>query len=216
MRLTKQRQLKILLLLSLIITVVFVSGCGKQPSQPQPTPVVVQPTSLPTPLPAADRVVLVAPADFDPVIVTDAETLLRELAASSALEFEKREQVLVNEITPDIKVMVFLNQPDNLGSLASGALGTQFVAISDQDWNPGQNVTIIRQREDHTAFMAGYLSALLAPNYRVGALLTSDNPAFSQVFTNGANYYCGLCASLLYPLNKYPFISTQPSASPAA
>jgi len=90
------------------------------------------------------------------------------------------------------------------------------VAITDQDWNPGQNVTIIRRREDHTAFMAGYLAALLAPNFRVGALLPAENPATSQAFVNGANYYCGLCASLLYPLNKYPFISTQPVASPAA
>ena len=87
--------------------------------------------------------------------------VLRELAASSALEFERREQVIANEITSDIKVMVFLNQPENLGSLASGAPGTQFVAIMDQDWNPGQNVTVIRRRDDHTAFMAGYLAALI-------------------------------------------------------
>lgn len=200
----------------MIFPVVVFSGCGKKPNQPQPTPVVALPTSLPTALPAANRVVLVAAADGEPVIAADAETALRELAASSALEFEKREQVIANEITPDIKVLVFLNQPDNLGSLASGAPGTQFVAITDQDWNPGQNVTIIRRREDHTAFMAGYLAALLAPNFRVGALLTAENPTASQAFVNGVNYYCGLCASLLYPLNKYPFISTQPAASPAA
>ena len=172
-------------------------AAAKKPAQTQPTPVAAQPTSLPTPLPAADRVVLVAPADFDPVLLADAETVLRELAASSALEFERREQVFANEITSDIKVMVFLNQPENLGSLATGAPGTQFVAIMDQDWNPGQNVTVIRRREDHTAFMAGYLAALLAPNFRVGALLAAENPAFSQAFVNGANYYCGPCASLL-------------------
>ena len=57
---------------------------------------------------------------------------------------------------------------------------------------------------------------LLAPNFRVGALLAAENPAFSQAFVNGANYYCGTCASLLNPLNKYPFISTQPAASPAS
>ena len=216
MPLTAQRFMKNLLLLPIIISAIVVSGCNKQAVQPQPTPIEAQPTSLPTPLPAANRVVLVAPADTDPVIASDAETVLRELAGSSALEFEKREQVLANEITPDIKVMVFLNQPDNLGSLASGAPGTQIVAITDQDWNPGPNVTIIRRREDHTAFMAGYLAALLAPNFRFGALLTAENPAFSQAFVSGANYYCGPCASLLYPLNRYPFISTQPAASPAA
>jgi len=205
-----------LLLLALFIPAVVISGCAKKPSQRQPTPVAVQPTSLPTPLPAVDRVVLVAPANFDPVLLADAESVLRELAASSALEFERREQVAVNEITSDIKVMVFLNQPENLGSLASGAPGTQFVAIMDQDWNPGQNVTVIRRREDHIAFMAGYLAALLAPNYRVGTLLPVENPVFSQAFVNGASYYCGPCASLLIPLNKYPFVSTQPAASPAS
>ncbi len=201
----------------LATTVLAASGCAKKPEQAQPTPDNnVQPTSMPTPLPAADRVVLVAPADFDSVLLADAETALRELATSSTLEFEKREAVLANEITSDIKIIIFLNQPENLGSLASGAPGTQFVAITDQDWNPGQNVTVIRRREDHTAFMAGYLASLLAPNFRTGALIAAENPTLSQAFANGASYYCGPCASLLTPLNKYPFISTQPSGSPAS
>lgn len=193
-----------------------ISGCGKKAAQSEPTPAQAQPAALPSPTPAADRVVLVAPADSDPAITQDAETILRELAASSALEFEKREQVFANEISPDIKVIIFLNQPDNLGSLAAGAPATQIVAITDQDWNPGTNVTIIRRRDDHTAFMAGYLSALLAPNFRAGALLTAENPVASQAFVNGVYYYCGLCAAVIYPLNKYPVISTQPAASPAA
>ena len=205
-----------LLLITMIFPAVVASGCAKKPVQTQPTPAAAIPTSEPTPLPADDRVVLVAPADSDPVTLADAETVLRELAASSALEFERREQVFSNEITPDIKVLVFLNQPDNLGSLATGAPATQIVAITDQDWNPGQNVTVIRRREDHTAFMAGYLAELLAPNFRSGALLPAENAALSQAFVNGAGYYCGPCASLLNPLNKYPFVSTQPAASSSA
>ena len=204
------------IILVLLVSAALFSGCGKKAAQTQPTPMATQPAASPTALPAADRVVLVAPADADPAIASDAEIVLRELAASSGLEFEKREKVIANEITPDMKVMVFLRQPDNLGSLATGAAGTQFVAITDQDWNPGPNVTVIRTREDHAVFAAGYLAALLAPNYRVGALLPAENPALSQAFLNGVNYYCGLCASLLYPLNKYPFISTQPAASAAA
>jgi len=213
---TKKRLISNLITLALILPVVLVSGCAKKPTLEQPTPVVAQPTALPTPLPSPDRVVLVAQADFDAVLLADAEATLRELAASSSLEFERREKVIANEITPDMKVVVFLSQPDNLGSLASGAPGTQFVAIMNEDWNPGQNVTVIRKRDDHIAFMAGYMAALLAPNFRVGALLTAENPAFSQAFVNGVNYYCGICASQLNPLNRYPFISTQPAASPAS
>jgi len=212
---TKKQRLFNLISLGLILPAILFSGCAKKPTLEQPTSVAAQPTALPTPLPAADRVVLVVSTDFDPVLLTDAETTLRELAGSTSLEFEKREKVIANEITSDIKVMVFLSQPENLGSLASGAPGTQFVAIMDEDWNPVKNVTVIRRRDDHIAFMGGYLSALLAPNFRVGALLTAENPAFSQAFVNGANYYCGICASLLNPLNRYPFISTQPAASPA-
>jgi hypothetical protein len=213
---TNQKFVKKYLLLSIIILAMAVSGCGKQNAQPQPTPVETQPTALPSPTPSASRVVLVASADTDPVIVNDAETVLRELAASSGLEFEKREQVNADEITPDIKILVYLSLPANLGSLATGAPGTQFVAITDQDWNPGPNVTIIRTREDHTAFMSGYLAALLAPNFRAGALLTAENIPVNQAFVNGVNHYCGTCTSLLYPLSAYPVISTQPAASPAS
>ena len=213
---TKKQFLINIISLVLILPAFVFSSCTKKANQAVPTPVSAQPTSLPTPLPAADRVVLVAPADFDPVLLADAETTLRELASSSALEFERREKVIANEITSDMKVMVFLSQPENLGSLASGAPGTQFVAIMNEDWNPGQNVTVIRKRDDHIAFMGGYLAALLAPNFRAGALLTTENTASSQAFLNGVNYYCGICASLLNPLNKYPFISTQPAASPAS
>ncbi len=213
---TKKRFIINLVLLVLILPAVTATGCAKKPSQEQPTPAVAQPTALPTSLPLPDRVVLVAPADFDPVLLADAETTLRELSASSALEFERREKVIANEITPDMKVVVFLSQPENLGSLATGAPGTQFVSIMNEDWNPGQNVTVIRKREDHIAFMAGYLGALLAPNFRVGALIPAEDPAFNQAFTNGVNYYCGICASQINPLNRYPFISTQPAASPAS
>jgi hypothetical protein len=212
----KQRFIFKFLLLSLIIPLLAITGCGKRDVKVEPAPAKTQPPATPSPIPAADRVVLVATADSDPVIVQDAETILRELAASSSLEFEKREQVIANEITRDIKVLIFLNQPDNLGSLATGAPGTQFVAITNKDWNPGPNVTVIRKRDDHAAFMAGYLAALLAPNYRVGALLIAEDPAAGQAFVNGVYYYCGFCASVIYPLNKYPVISTQPTASPAA
>jgi hypothetical protein len=207
---------KNLLLLFLIIPLFAISACAGNAVKSQPTPVKAQSTSLPTPTLSPDRVVLIAPSDSDPVVVQDAETVLRELAASSSLEFEKRDAVAANEISRDIKVMVFLNHPDNLGSLAAGAPGTQFVAISDKDWNPGANVTVIRKREEHTAFMGGYIAAVLAPNFRVGALLTAESPSVSQAFLNGVYYYCGSCASVLNPLNRYPVISTQPAASPAS
>lgn len=192
------------------------AGCGRNAEPAGETNSNTPPTPLPTPTQAPDRVVLIRKPDADPVISSQAETLLRELAAGSGLEFENRENLINNEVTPDMKVVVFLEMPNNLGSLAAGAPGTQFVALTNEDWNPAPNVTVIRQREEHTAFMAGYLAAMLAPNFRAGALLSAEKPEFNQSFTNGVYYYCGLCASQIYPLSTYPVTTALPGGSTPA
>ncbi len=171
-------------------------------------------SNQPTPTNAPDRVVLISPGDANPLLLSGADTLLRELAAGSGLEFEIRNQISQDEITPDMRVVVFLRKPDNLGSLSASAPNTQFVSLVEEDWNPSENVSVIRLRDDHTAFIAGYLSAILAPNFRTGALLSSDQPQFNDAFRNGVQYYCGTCSSVVYPLNSYPAISVQPADSP--
>ena len=174
------------------------------------------PTATPIPIIAPDRAILVAPADISSVELAEAQVSIAELAAGSGLEFEIRQEIFANEITPDIRIIIFLEQPDNLGTLAANAPETQFVAISGQNWSPPANGTIILKNEGHVAFLAGYLSALLAPNFRVGGLLVSENTEFNQAFNNGVSYYCGLCAAVINPLNTYPVLSQQPANSPPA
>jgi len=55
---------------------------------------------------------------------------------------------------------------------------------------------------------------MIAPNFRVGALQVAENNSFNQAFVNGVNYYCGICASSIFPNNIYPVVSQQPAASP--
>jgi hypothetical protein len=191
-------------------------GCnGNQPSV-DVTQETVPPTASPIPTIAPDRAILAASADISSIELAEAQALIAELAAGSGLEFEIRQEIFVNEITPDIRIIIFLEQPDNLGSLAANAPETQFVAISSQNWTPPANGTIILKNEGHVAFLAGYLSALLAPNFRVGGLLISENTEFNQAFNNGVSYFCGLCAAVVNPLNTYPVLSHQPKNSPPA
>jgi hypothetical protein len=191
-------------------------GCSRNQPDAVETQETIPATATPIPTPAPDRAVLAAPADSSSFELTEAQVLIAELAAGSGLEFETRSEIFANEITSDIKIIVFLEQPDNLGSLAANAPGTQFVAISSNNWTPPANGTIILKNEGHVAFLSGYLSALLAPNFRVGGLLVSENTQFNQAFKNGVSYYCGLCAAVIYPLNTYPVISQQPANSPPA
>jgi hypothetical protein len=201
---------------SLIVSGLFIlSSCaGKQPEIDTPEFIAPTPTLIPTTAPA--RAILAAPANTSPIELAEANAIVAELAAGSGLEFEMREEIFANEITPDVKIIVFLEQPNNLGSLAANAPGTQFVAISTQNWSPPANGTIILKDETHVAFLSGYLSALLAPNFRVGALLISENTTNNQAYLNGVSYFCGQCASVVYPLNKYPLTSQQPANSPPA
>jgi len=206
--------------LSAIFIVLFFSAALLSCSENQPnaddTREPAPPTASPIPPIAPDRAVLAAPADISSFELAEAQALIAELAVGSGLEFEIRQEIFANEITPDIKIIIFIEQPDNLGSLAANAPETQFVAISGQNWSPPANGTIILKNEDHVAFIAGYLSALLAPNFRVGGLLVTKNTEFNQAFNNGVSYYCGLCAAVVYPLNTYPVISQQPAISSPA
>ena len=209
------RKLFLIFLLS-TLAISTATGCSKTP----PAEVVEQDLPLSTatiPAPQApDRAVLAASANTDAALLAEAQSVIAALAAENGLLFETRETIFSNEITPDVKIIVFLDQPENLGSLAAGAPATQFVAIGSQDWNPPANGSIIRINPDHIAFLSGYLSAMLAPNFRVGALQVAEAGSFNQAFINGVSYYCGICAAQVYPLNTYPVIAQQPTGSPPA
>ena len=214
MSLLSKRLSKILTILLIVQSVFILAACGSKEEtaaeEQAAIPVAEMPTATPLP---PDRAVLVAPADTDESLFAEAQNAMAELSAASGLEFEVREEVTPETITTDVKIIIFLYHPDNLGSLAANAAGTQFAAISELNWNPPENVTIIRTKQNDVAFLSGYITSILAPNYRCGALLASESTEFNQAFSNGVQYYCGICASSLNPLNTYPIISEQPAAS---
>ena len=190
------------------------AGCGSKAEQaaqePEVLPTIEQPTATPLP---PDRAVLIISPDDNAETAAQAQNLLAELSASSGLEFETRQEITAETLTADIKVLVFLHHPDNLGTLAAGASGTQFAAISDLDWTPPANVTLIHEDTTGTAFLAGYIAAITAPNFRVGALLATEDTQMNIAFKNGVSYYCGICSSAITPLNTYPVVAEQTAAS---
>ena len=216
MSLTTKRFLKFFTILLIVQSTFVLAACGAKGGQASEEPTAIPTIEIPTatPLPP-DRAVLVASADTNATDLTEMQDAISELTTASGLEFEvwQGQDVSSEMISGDIKIMVFMYHPDNLGSLAANAPGTQFAAVSELNWQPPANVTIIRTKRNDVAFLGGYIAAMLAPNYRCGALLASENVEFNQAFDNGVQYYCGICASSLIPLNTYPVISQQPAAS---
>jgi len=173
-------------------------------------------TNVPTSTPAADRVVLISGDNPDSWTLQQANFVIQGLAQKSGLEFEVRTNIQSNEITSDIKILVFLNHPQNLGSLSNDAPNTQFIVISNQDWTPSSNVTMIHSDPNSQYFMAGYASVMLADNFRGGALLNAENSERNTAYRNGAKYFCGICNAVITPLNQYPITKELPPTSSAA
>ena len=210
-----KKSIRRICILSLLFMLIFNACSVIKRFQPTPTPTLF-PTPIPTATPQVNRVVLIAPPNADTNLVAEAQKTLTDLAASSELVFETRQQISSKEITADIKIIVFLNHPDNLGALSNAASKTQFAVISDLNWNPTSNVTIIRRQPEYIYFIAGLITVILDNNFRGGALIPSEDTSSQQAFTNGGHYYCGICMSTIQPFAKYPLIAAQPGGSPSA
>jgi hypothetical protein len=205
------------ILFSLFAILLFSSGCSLiKINQPTPTPIRI-PTPLPTPTLLPSRAILIAPNGADPALLAEAQNILTELTSSSGLLFETRTEITAKEITADVKILVFLTHPENLGTLSNAAPRTQFAVVSDLNWNPGSNVTIIRRQPEYISFMAGFISVNLDNNFRSGALISASDTLSQDAFSNGGHFFCGLCSPSIPPYVRYPLIATQAAgSSPAA
>jgi hypothetical protein len=201
------------ILFSLFVILLFSSGCSLiKINQPTPTPIHI-PTPLPTPTLLPSRAILIAPNGADPALLAEAQNILTELTSASGLLFETRTEISAKEITADVKILVFLTHPENLGTLSNAAPRTQFAVVSDLNWNPGSNVTIIRRQPEYISFMAGFISVNLDNNFRSGALISASDTLSQDAFSNGGHFFCGLCSPSIPPYVKYPLIATQPAGS---
>jgi len=180
-------------------------NAASQPSAEAPT------MEIPTPVAAANTVVLAAPNGAYPQL----EKAVSELAASAGLIVETRDGLQAGDLSPQWKVVVFPSAPANLTELASAAPQTQFVVASAADLTASENVSVIRLRPEYQAFTAGYLGVVLAFDFRTGALLPAEG-ATAEAFFNGGKFFCGLCNSHYSPIVRFPVMSQLPAGSAAA
>lgn len=214
------------------IFVLVISGCS-QPAVPEtveapslvPTSVAetIQPTHTPSPSPPPQaRAVLLAGPDADPEQVSQLQALLGDLAAQDGLLLETLQTRTPNDLTPEVKVVIALAPDPGLASLAEAAPNTAFIAIDFPDPAPAANVSQVSLEAalpDQQGFLAGYLAAVVTPDWRVGVISSGDTPAGKanrSGFLNGVIFYCGLCRPAFPPFVQYPLSVELPgNPSPA-
>lgn len=200
----------------LIITVLTLFACGHPVATATPTGAIVAspvPTVTTTPLPG--RVVLVASPNFAGDLAS-VQTTVGHLAETSGWVFETRESLQPVDITGDYRVVIFLALPENLSDIINAAPQTAFVVMTADDLQPSSNLTVIHMAASRQAFIAGYITELIADDWRGAGLLPADgNPTGSEIqaFVNGGQYWCGTCSPLHPPYISFPIYSTRPSGS---
>jgi hypothetical protein len=211
------------LLLFLAITGCTAGIPGKQPETSTPSPTQIPSTLAPSPTPSAvplpGKVILVSNGDSKINFLPSILPVISELAGQSGLIVQEKSLINKADISTDWKIILFLSPPDNLNELQKSAPETQFLVFSSIELDKSPNLSVIRFYPELEAFLAGYITLIVTPDWRVGALFASDRPTSAiqvQAFKNGGYYFCGLCRSTLSPMVIFPATASLPAATDIA
>jgi len=189
------------------------SGFPAAGVQPSLTPTAANATAAP------NKAILLALPDADPGEVAILEPLLSELAAEAGLAIEPLHELLGAALGADVRLAVVPPPDPGIMNLASANPAVQFLAVGMEGLQAGGNVSVISgngARPDQQGFVAGYLAAVITPDWRVGVLSRSDTPegkAARNGFNNGTIFYCGLCRPAYPPFVQYPVFAEVSAAS---
>jgi hypothetical protein len=206
--------IRIPLIIGASIFLLATSAC--EPTQEPPTkqtttPVATVPTATlePTGTPAPTRLLFLAPGDEYQEIEARLLDEIRTLVGGEGWKLEIVDHLPEDTLSEGVRVIVALPSDIDLGQYASNHEDIQFVAIG-YDIEPQMNLSIIGPdgfSKAPLSFLAGYLSAVITADWRVGILTSpnTDSPGGSSFsFRNGVVYYCGLCRLTYPPFYNYP------------
>jgi len=218
----------VLLFLFLCISSIFI-GCNNNPPGaetegiPTETSSELQPTATfsPIPSPTAEPplVILLAPVGSDKTILEEMQAIFGDLTAREGFRLETRKEIIEGGINENVELVVILSPYQDILGLISKYPETIFLAIGFPDLEASNNMFVINSsggRPDQQAFLAGYIAAVITPDWRVGIISQSNSDegqAATQGFSNGVFFYCGLCRPAYPPYNQYPMTVELPLSS---
>ncbi|HEY47243.1 MAG: hypothetical protein AMJ88_00360 [Anaerolineae bacterium SM23_ 63] len=172
---------------------------------PEPTPTLSPTFTLSPP-----RVILLASEEIDPELFSSVEEVIRELANEGGYVVETRTSLSSEEIDASFQLVVGFPPDQDLEILAESMEAVQFLAVGISGLSTSDNLSVIGPmgfRPDQLGFIAGYISAVITQDWRVGVIGRSDTPtgqAGLNGFVNGARYFCGTCRPIFPPYVQYP------------
>jgi hypothetical protein len=202
----------------------LLSGCGQAtitaaPPAPtaeqtlEATPAAVPTSTLtPTPPPPQERIIFYPAGGADEGLAARIEPILTEASIQAGLTLETRNTLLPDMIDEGVKLVAVTGGGAVLLDLVQAAPGVPFLVIGSSGLSAGENLSLFElqgESPDYISFMAGYIAAIVTPDWRVGMIGVEDEEEgarLRQGFTNGSIFFCGLCRQV------YPHFTTQKAA----
>ena len=204
--------MRVKFILLIILLTSALGACGqKTPDTPTAIPSET-PTPAPTltPTPSTPLAILVVPADMDKATSDLYQKTVYDLAQASGFRFQVRNTLSAdNVLDSTLKVVIVLPPDPGIAVLAAAAPQAQFMAVNVPGITAGGNISV-QANETQTgasAFLAGYVSAMLTDDYKIGMIIPKDNADALQAwkaFSNGMAYFCGLCRPFYLSDQTYP------------
>lgn len=228
MRSYKRSYFYIILLASLAWLASSCQAASSLLSKPTVTPTpsltataTAAPTTTFTPTPQPPLAVLLAPPGANEVTVNLLQTSLNEIVTGQGLRWQVRQSLSPTDLVPGLRLVVALPPDPGVAGLAAASPDTQYLAVGIAGLELAANITLLDTaggRPDRQGFIAGVVAAMLAPDWRVGAISISDTiegRAARTGFLNGVEYFCGLCRPLHPPYYEYPIYFELPLSATA-
>ncbi|MBI2757229.1 MAG: hypothetical protein HYX49_00960 [Chloroflexi bacterium] len=208
---------KIFLFLILIASLLSACGLAAETGTPTAAPTDT-PTALPTltPTPAVPLAILVLPTNMNKAESDAFQKVVYDLAQQAGMRFQVRNSLSPADLEPGLQVVIALPPDPGIAALAAAAPQVQFLAINIPGISAGGNVSILASTTqlDVTAFLAGYIAALVSDDYRTGMIVPKDNPNAQKAmaaFSTGMTFYCGLCRPFYYVPYTFPQFAEIPA-----
>jgi len=204
-------QLKTLIILVLVFGILL-TAC----TNPSPTPGLdtATPTSAATPVPTAEPERLV----YVSTLPTDADLnvpLLTQFAAEDGLQFVQVASLGAPPLST-ARIVVLSEAPDDLPAMLDANPEIQFILLAGTDLTGKPNLSVVSAKAEDVYFMAGYLTTLIAYDWRSAGLVTGDTPLGDEAanaFFNGGKYICGKCNPSYPPLVNLPQVTSLPKSA---
>ena len=204
------RGMKIVIFLIICLGLVSCGGGDSATEAVLPT-VRAEPSATVTagPTPPPETVLLLSPETAEDLLVNELRLMLEEITATEGQRLELA-STIANQPLDEYKVVVMPYPDEAFWGAVQEHPEIVFVAIAAVDATPEANLWIIGNQGsamDQAAFLSGYIAALVTPEWRIGAIESSDSHAGGRLdlaFIHGGIYFCGLCRPQHPPFYAYP------------